>query len=361
MATRRAEGWHQALFDNASRRLSYGATVLTDRSADIVKVATVIADALSAGGKLLVCGNGGSAAAAQHFAAEFSGKLAADRAPLAAVSLTVDTSALTAIANDYGFAEVFARQVRAVGSAGDVLIAISTSGSSENVREAVAAAGEVGITTVALTGARNSLGGDFELTIPLRETARIQELHDLVLHQLAQIVERIIFGDLADDMSADPFPFLLEEPMLAEFLAWIAATNQELVTTNGVFDLLHQGHQLSLRRASEHGDRLLVLVNSDASVRRSKGPTRPIRGQDQRILDLQRSPYVDHVIVLPDDTPVRLLQIIKPSVHCKGADYIDRPMLEAAVVEAAGGRIEFLPLLAGLSTSNQEERIRSGA
>lgn len=357
----REQGWELRLVSNAARRLSAGAALLERQGPQVVAIARVLADALASGGTLLVCGNGGSAACAQHFAAEFSGRLSVDRRPLAAVSLTVDTSALTAIANDYGYAEVFARQVRALGRTGDVLVALSTSGSSENVRRAVDAAREAGITTVGLTGPLSRLGADHELAVPVVETARIQELHDLVLHELAQVVERLVVPDLVDDAAADAFPFVLGEDDVEPFAAWVAASGQALVTTNGVFDLLHQGHQASLLEARTYGDRLLVLVNSDASVRALKGPARPVRGQDERLQDLRRSPVVDHVLVMPDATPERLLGRLRPAVHCKGADYADRPVPERTVVEAGGGRVQLLALLPGLSTSAQEQHVRSHA
>ena len=361
MSRARQDGWAQALHANAARRLAHGALVLVEQAEQVVETARLVADSLSSGGTVLVCGNGGSAACAQHFAAEFSGKLAVDRQPLKAVSLTVDTSALTAIANDYGYDEVFARQVRALGRRGDVLVGLSTSGTSANVRRAVEAARELGITTVGLTGPDGGLGADVELRVPVRETARVQELHDLLLHQVAQAAERLVVEDLADDGSADPYPFVLDEDDLEPFSTWLAEAGQRLVTTNGAFDLLHQGHLASLRAAASHGDRLVVLVNTDDSVRRAKGASRPVRPQELRVRDLQGVPAVSHVVLLPDDTPVRLLERLRPAVHCKGADYAGTVLPEAAVVEAGGGRVQLLDLVPGLSTSAQEAVIRAGA
>lgn len=159
---------------------------------DVERAARLMADALRAGRTLLFCGNGGSAADAQHLAAEFMGRYMRERAPLPALSLTVDTSALTAIGNDYGFDRVFARQLSGIARPGDVLVAISTSGRSRNVVEAIAAARERGVAVVGLTGRS---GGDMAglcdvcIRVPSDATPRIQELHIVVGHVLCELVE----------------------------------------------------------------------------------------------------------------------------------------------------------------------------
>ena len=345
---------------NAARRLAFAADAVGRMSAQIEAVARAIEESMSGGGKLLVFGNGGSAAGAQHFAAEFTGKLALDRKPLPAISLTVDTSAMTAIANDYGYQDVFARQVKALATANDVVIGLSTSGASMNVKTAIAAARRIGAYTVVLTGKYNEIHADHEFLVPVRETARVQEAHDLILHEIAQIVERMIIRDLGCDRSADRFPYVLREQDIEPFRAWIGTSNQELVTTNGVFDLFHEGHRSGLAQAITFGDRLVVLVNSDESVGRLKGANRPIRTLDDRVRDLATCHAVDHVVVMPDDTPERLLAALRPHVHCKGAEYADRGVPEATVVERGGGRMEYLTLVGGYSTSAQETRLRAG-
>jgi rfaE bifunctional protein nucleotidyltransferase chain/domain len=347
----------EQLVRSAARRAAFAAESVERLAPQIVAVARVIADALNGGGKILVFGNGGSAACAQHFAAEFSGKLALERRPLPAIALTVDTSALTAISNDYGYADVFARQVRALGRPGDVVVGISTSGTSANVISGLAAAEACQAITIGLAGAFDGLGARHSLTIPLRETARIQEAHDIVLHELAQVVERILVPELDDDASADRFPFVLAERELTAFRAWLRRSGQRLVTTNGAFDLFHRGHRASLQQARSHADRLVVLVNSDESVAALKGPNRPIRGIDDRLADLATCPAVDHVVVMPDLDPIRLLTILEPDVHTKGRDYEGRELPEAKVVLAAGGRIEYLDLLAGYSTTSTESLV----
>ena len=166
---------------------------LRENLATLVEVIDCIRTALRAGHKLLLFGNGGSAADAQHIAAEFVGRFKIERTPLAAIALTTDTSALTAIANDYGYADVFARQVRALGRAGDVALAISTSGNSANVLRAVAACRRQGIKTVALTGGTGGkLAGATDWVLRVSgstESARIQETHILVGHVICELVD----------------------------------------------------------------------------------------------------------------------------------------------------------------------------
>ncbi len=160
-------------------------------------VAAVVHDALEAGGKVLLCGNGGSAADAQHLAAELAGRLRRERRGLSAVALTVNASVLTAVSNDYGYEMVFARQVEALGRPGDVLVGISTSGSSPNVVRALEHGRAAGLVTVGLIGDR---GGDMEahcdhvLRAPSSDTQRIQEIHIAVGHAICELVEARIAG-----------------------------------------------------------------------------------------------------------------------------------------------------------------------
>lgn len=153
----------------------------------------LVAEALSAGGKLMLCGNGGSAADSQHIAAELTGRFMKDRRPLAAVALTTDTSALTCIANDYSFADVFERQLRALGRPGDWLLGISTSGNSENVIRAVAAAPGLGVRTLGLLGrdgGRLASMCELSIVVPSEVTARVQEAHILIGHTLCGLIEQ---------------------------------------------------------------------------------------------------------------------------------------------------------------------------
>jgi D-sedoheptulose 7-phosphate isomerase len=158
----------------------------------IVAAADLMIEGLRRGGKIMFCGNGGSAAESQHFAAELMGRYLRDRRPLPALALTVDTSALTAIGNDYSFDDVFARQLTGIGRAGDVIVGISTSGKSKNVLKAFQVAQTLGIGRVALTGAE---GGpmrdccDVAIQVPASSTNRVQELHLAVGHLLCGFVE----------------------------------------------------------------------------------------------------------------------------------------------------------------------------
>ena len=151
-------------------------------------------------GKVLACGNGGSAADAQHFSSEFLNRFEMERPGLPAIALTTDSSTLTSISNDYAYSEIFAKQVRALGHPGDVLLAISTSGNSENVLRAIDAAHERGLFVIALTGAEggamaNVLAeGDIELRVPSERTCRIQEVHILIVHCLCDIVDQELLG-----------------------------------------------------------------------------------------------------------------------------------------------------------------------
>jgi len=163
----------------------------------VSEVADLLADRLNEGCKVLTCGNGGSAADAQHFAAELLGRFQKERAAWPAIALTTDTSMLTAVGNDYGFKRVFARQVEGLGQAGDVLIGISTSGNSENVVEAVRMAGRKGMQTIGMLGGDGGQLGamvDHALVVPDPVTARVQEAHIFLIHYLAEHIEARLGG-----------------------------------------------------------------------------------------------------------------------------------------------------------------------
>lgn len=162
----------------------------------VYKASSVIVDALSYGKKILIAGNGGSAADAQHIAAEFVSRFYFDREGLSAIALTVDSSVLTAIGNDYGFEHVFARQIEANGAKGDVFIGITTSGTSQNIINAVKKAREKGIATIIFTGEQSTklcAEADIAINVPSRETPKIQESHIMIGHIICAIVEKEIF------------------------------------------------------------------------------------------------------------------------------------------------------------------------
>ena len=187
----------QQFFDSAD--LKYAAAEVLSRP--IADAVSALVGCITGGGKVLSCGNGGSAGDAQHFAAEFVGRFERERPGLAAIALTTDTSILTAIGNDYDFAAIFSKQVQALGAPGDVLLAISTSGNSTNVVAAIEAAHAKEMTVIALTGHK---GGrmrelltetDVMVCVPHERTARIQEVHLLVLHCLCDAVDLQLLGE----------------------------------------------------------------------------------------------------------------------------------------------------------------------
>lgn len=201
----------EAIFrDSASVKLAVAAS----EADTIVAAARAAAEALGKGGKLLLFGNGGSAADAQHLAAEFVNRLSRERPALPALALTTDTSALTAIANDREYGEVFARQIEALGRPGDVALAISTSGNSPSVIRGAQAARRLGLTVVGLTGesgGRLAPEVDFLIRVPSRSTQRVQEAHITIGHALCELIETRLFPELSPGVAEAP-PALARQP-----------------------------------------------------------------------------------------------------------------------------------------------------
>ncbi len=191
----------QQFFDSADLKYA-AAETLTKPIADAVGA---IIGAITSGGKVLACGNGGSAGDAQHFAAEFVGRFERERPGLPAISLSTDTSILTAVGNDYAFDQVFSKQVQALGHPGDVLLAISTSGNSTNVLAAIEAAHEQEMVVIALTGkgggkmAKALNETDVHICVPHQRTARIQEVHLLAIHCICDAVDVQLLGEQEED------------------------------------------------------------------------------------------------------------------------------------------------------------------
>ena len=187
-------------FNESIQTKQQAAQVLAQPTA---QAAELLFNTLANDGKFLICGNGGSAADAQHFAAEMTGRFEKERMELAAIALTTDTSALTAIGNDYGFDHIFSKQVRALGRTGDVLVGISTSGNSGNVIEAIKAAHQNGMHVIALTGrdggkiAQMLQEGDVLLNVPYPRTARIQEVHILLIHAMCDCIDTMLTEGIA--------------------------------------------------------------------------------------------------------------------------------------------------------------------
>jgi cytidyltransferase-related domain len=341
---------------------------LRSRLPTVFVAADRIASALRTGHRLFIFGNGGSAGDAQHIAAELVGRFVRERRALPALALTTDSSIVTAIANDYGFDKIFTRQLDAFAKAGDVALGISTSGNSKNVVNATRLAKQLGLTTVALTGGDGgvlSKEAEISITIGASTTAEIQEFHIMVGHLLCELIEENLFTHHSSNSLGRIFNPITERKILSlETLVSRRAIwrdqQKTVVWTNGCFDVIHAGHIRSLEAAKQLGDILLVGVNSDASVRRIKGPSRPVVHQKDRTTLIAALECVDAVALFEEDTPEAILQKVQPDLHCKGADYAPpsgKPIPEAKIVEAYGGRVAFLPLVPGLSTTKLLEKL----
>ncbi len=316
-----------------------------------------ISAAIARGNKILFCGNGGSAADAQHIAAELVGRYVDERPALAGIALTTDTSILTAVGNDYGYDAVFSRQVEALGQTGDVLVAISTSGNSANVIAAVAAARRRGLEVIGLLGRD---GGklqqlvDVALTIAVPETAHIQECHIMIGHIWCAAVDASL-----QPCAVVPAGGVLDEAGAIAAARAAQAAGERVVMTNGCFDILHPGHVAYLRQAHALGQRLIVAVNDDDSVRRLKGAQRPVNALAHRLQMLAALDCVDWVVPFGEDTPQRLICALLPDVLVKGGDYRPEQIAGADCVLVAGGEVKVLDFVDGHSTTGLIERIRS--
>jgi phosphoheptose isomerase len=341
--------------------------LLEKDGARIAEACKLVVSCIKSGGKVLFCGNGGSAADAQHLAAELVGRYVVERPGLPGIALTTDTSILTAVANDYGFERIFARQVEALGNAGDVLFAITTSGGSKNVRAAIEVARAKKMRVIGLSGAKGEAFAkicDVCICVPSLVTARIQECHITIGHLVCEAIDEAStrpsvnarpgkrYTSSSKELARDELP-LVREHWSAEKLtvAW----------TNGVFDVLHAGHLAQLRAAKSNGDVLVVGVNTDETVKAAKGDDRPIFPLAERVEMLAALEVVDYVHVFPEATPEAALSALRPDVHCKGADYAPpngKPIPEKALVEGYGGRIAYVPLVPDRSTTSTIARMR---
>lgn len=341
-------------------RAPHGAPLPEEQVTTLGRWAVTVVAALRAGGTLFTFGNGGSAADAEHLAAELVGRYHLDRRPLAAVALTTNTAAVTAIANDYGFDHVFARQVRALAGPTDVVLGISTSGRSPNVVAGLAAAAEVGAHRLALVGSAG-FEGDAEsvLRVAPDHTPGVQEAHRLAWHLLCVGVDAALEAPLPPPPPAADRVVSLDDAE-ARVAGWRQAGHR-VATTNGCFDLLHEGHVAALAEARAQADHLVVLCNTDASVSRAKGPDRPVVPFAQRAAVLAALRSVDLVVPLDDDLPTASLVRLRPDVHVKGAEYDHADLPEAVAVEEAGGRIHRNAMVADRSTTGLLRRLGGGS
>jgi phosphoheptose isomerase len=314
------------------------------------KTAQLMIDALKNGKKILVCGNGGSAADAEHMVGELVGRFGYDRPSLPGISLCTPSATFTAISNDYGYDLVFKRQVQGLGQAGDVLLGISTSGNSKNVVAAFEEARKMNIATVALTGYKSSKLeelADICMKSLSRKTPRVQEIHGLLIHSLCRAIEEQIFPEKAP--VSLPVEKIVSKSQIENFAK--AITGYHSVFTNGCFDVLHPGHIKVLKESRNFGELLIVGLNSDDSIKRLKGESRPYHNFEDRALMLASLEFVDYVIEFTEDTPAQLIQAITPKVLVKGGDYDRSTIVGADWVEKHGGEVKVVSLLDGHSTT----------
>lgn len=351
----------------AAARAPHVAALPDEQVATLATWAVLVLESLRAGGTLFTFGNGGSAADAEHLAAELVGRYDRDRRPLAALALTTNTAAITAIANDYGFDHVFARQVHALAGPLDIVLGISTSGRSPNVVAGLTAARHVGARRLALLGvdgASTDAGdvADSVLTVAPDHTPGVQEAHRLAWHLLCVGIDAILDAPVSAGPAGsgatrvDVDRVVAIDDALERVAGWRAAGHR-IATTNGCFDVLHDGHVAALDEARLQADHLIVLCNTDASVARLKGPARPVVPFEQRAAVLAGLRSVDLVVALDDDLPTALLARLRPDVHAKGGEYALDDLPEAPTVVSGGGRIHRTAMVADRSTTSFLDRI----
>lgn len=331
---------------------------------DIAEAATIVAEATAAGRKVLLVGNGPSAADAHHVAAELVGRFGWDRSPVPAIALTLDAAALTAIGNDFGFEQVFARQVRALGQKDDVLLALTTTGEHANVIAAIEAARERGMRVVGLTSVKGralAARCDACVAVPSPHRARVHELHVAIGHVICDIVEAHLLARekrgaavlrlVSDSPGAPPELAALGPAPSTDRLArsskdvevdellvlrerW-RTEGRALVWVTGPFEALRAAHVASLQAASRLGDVLVVGVE-----------TGPGASSADRVALLSALEAVDHVVVLPSPSAAaEIVRSLRPDVVARPEGAKPKPAAEDEAVRAYGGRIERIPAI----------------
>lgn len=315
------------------------------------KAVSLMTECLKNNGTVIVCGNGGSAADAEHMAGELVGRFGYDRKSLPCISLCSPSATFTAIANDYGYDQVFKRQVQGFGKSKDVLLGISTSGNSQNVAEAFKAASEIGMKTIAMTGEKESKlsqMADVCIRVPSSKTPRIQEIHALMIHSFCRAIEDEIFNKAQfTDLPAKKIISAEEINQLAQ-----AIKGYRSVFTNGCFDILHPGHVFILNECRKHGELLIVGLNTDNSVKRLKGDSRPYHKFADRAAVLAALECIDYVVGFDEDTPKEIIEALTPKILIKGGDYNENTVVGADWVKKSGGEVIIIPLLEGHSTTS---------
>ena len=316
---------------------------------EIDELAVAIAEAFKAGKRVYAFGNGGSAAEAQHFTTELIGRFKENRMSLPAISLCSDSSAMTCIANDFGFDSVFSRQVEGLAEEGDVVIGFTTSGSSRNVLAGLDSARKLGSLAVLITGERknpNTALADLIIQIGGHETALIQESHLMLIHILSELIE--VKLELKKRALIKSNPRIIHD---YEFKHELLPENREIVWINGCFDILHEGHLMLLDHARRAGGYLVVGINSDLSVKKLKGNSRPLRPEINRARTIAELFFVDLVIIFSGENPEDILKLIRPSIVIKGEVYRDTNFKEREFLKEIDCDIRFTGHFEGVSSS----------
>jgi rfaE bifunctional protein nucleotidyltransferase chain/domain len=312
-------------------------------------LAREISSAIQNGKRIYAFGNGGSAAEAQHFTTELIGRFKGNRRSLPAISLSSDSSALTCIANDFGYDKVFSRQVEGLVQDGDVVVGFTTSGKSANVLEGLITAKSLGGFSVLVTGdhqSESSKLADIVLEIGGEETAIIQEIHLMVIHVLCELIE-VYLGLKSEGTIISNKKVLYE----SEFNAELLSDSKSRVWVNGCFDILHEGHLLLLNTASRAGTELIVGLNSDSSVKSLKGQGRPVISEVRRARTIAQLPFVDLVIIFESDNPLEVLRLVRPNVVVKGGSYAEAYFVEKEFLSEINCQVIFTEQIPDLSTT----------
>ncbi|MDP1720699.1 MAG: SIS domain-containing protein [Candidatus Nanopelagicaceae bacterium] len=318
-------------------------------------LAEEISQAFISGHRVYAFGNGGSASQAQHFTTELIGRFKGNRKSLPAISLCTDTSAMTAIANDFGFDHVFSRQVESLVEPGDVVIGFTTSGTSPNVLAGLAEAKKHGSLTVLISGNKGQVGpgaADIVIEVGGQETAIIQEAHLILIHIVCELIESKM--GLSENELERAVPRFVHESHLTEIQL---PPRESIVWVNGCFDLLHEGHLQLLNKASKMGKYLIVGINSDESVKRIKGVSRPYVSEENRARTLLQFPFVDLVVIFSEDDPLTILRRLSPGKVLKGPEYRERDYPEKSFLSEIGCTVSYTDEVQGVSTTRIVDRI----